>query len=66
MLAAALGQEVDDRIVAVRPARAALGDGEIELAQVDAAQVIREVGGGEPQQFGDETHRAIIMAAIRG
>ena len=65
VLAAALGQQVDDRIVAVRPARAAFGDREVELAQVHAAQVIREVGGGELQQIGDETHRAMIMAAPR-
>ena len=53
VLAAALRQQLDDRILAVRPARAAFGDREIELAQMDAAQVIREVGRGEPQQLGD-------------
>jgi hypothetical protein len=53
VLAPALRQQIDDRIVAVRPARAALGDVEIEPAQVHAPQVIREVGGGELQQIGD-------------
>ena len=47
VLAAALRQQLDDRILAVRPLRAAFGHGEIELAQVHAAQVIREVGRGE-------------------
>ena len=53
VLAAALRQQLDDRIVAVRPARAAFGHGEVELAQMGAAQVIREVGRGESQQLGD-------------
>src|SRR6185503_3709329 len=66
VLAAAFGQEIDDRVVAPRPARAPFGYGEIELAQVSAAQVIREVGRGEPQQFGNETHRAMIVADRRG
>ena len=52
MLAAAFRQQLDDRILAVRPARAAFGHGEVELAQMGAAQVIREVGRGESQQLG--------------
>ena len=52
VLAAAFRQQLDDRILAVRPRRAAFGHGEVELAQVGAAQVIREVGRGESQQLG--------------
>jgi hypothetical protein len=49
VLAAALHQEIDDRIVAMGPALAPLGHGELEPAQVAAAQVVREVRGGQPQ-----------------
>jgi len=62
VLAPALGEQLDDRVVAVRPAGAAFGHGEIELTQMRAAQMIREVGRGEPQEFGDEAHGPIIRA----
>jgi NTP pyrophosphatase (non-canonical NTP hydrolase) len=42
----------------MRPAGAAFRDGEVEPAQVRAAQVIRQVGCGKPQEFGHELHRA--------
>jgi hypothetical protein len=46
VFAAALREQLHDRIVAVRPARPSFRHREIELAQVSAAQVIREIGRG--------------------
>ena len=48
-----------------KPRGAAFGHGEVELAQVHAAQVIRQVRGGELQQFGDEAHSAMIVRDYR-
>ena len=53
VLDAALAQQHPDRIVPERLVRAAFGVSAIELAQVDATQVIREVGCGDPQELLD-------------
>jgi hypothetical protein len=65
VLAAAFDQQLEDRILAVRPFRAPFRDREIELGQMHAAEMLREVGGGELQRFGDEAHRVIIEANHR-
>jgi hypothetical protein len=46
VLATALRQQIDDRILAVHALGSTLGHGEIEAAQVGAAQMICEIGGG--------------------
>ncbi len=58
-----LEQHSDGVVTARRPARAALRNREIQVAQVHAAQMIREVGCRQPQQLVDDVHATIIRGS---
>jgi hypothetical protein len=57
---AALFEQLGYGIVAGRLACAAQGDGPVQLAQVHAAEMVREIGGAEPEYLPDETHARMI------
>jgi NTP pyrophosphatase (non-canonical NTP hydrolase) len=59
---AALAQHFSERILPTRPRHEPLRRGAVQFAQMDAAEVVREIRGGQPQQLVDESHRAIIRA----
>jgi hypothetical protein len=54
----ALGEKLANRIVEARLPQPLLGERAIELREVRAADVVREVGSGQPQQGIDDSHGA--------
>jgi len=62
VLVASLAQQIAERIVPAGPAHEPLRRGAVQLAQVNAAEVVREVGRGQSQQLVYELHLAIIRA----